>query len=63
MLCMLLKRFGCDTVARKLRIARKLVVFLNDLLWRATHFAFWPRAVKHTVYNIAGWPVVVPVIL
>jgi len=40
MLRVLLEVFQRHSVAAQLRVARKLVVFVNDLLRGATHLAF-----------------------
>ncbi len=53
MLGMLLKVLSCDTVVRQLRIPRKNLVFLDNLLRRSAHLAFGARAVKNTVDDIA----------
>jgi hypothetical protein len=49
---MLLEVFRRDPVARQLRIARKLVVFLDDLLGRAAHLALGAGTVEHSVDDI-----------
>ncbi len=50
---MLLKIFGRHPVSGKLRVARQLVVLVNDLLRRAAYFAFGARTVEYSVYNVA----------
>ena len=50
---MLCKIFSRHTVTRKLRIARKGLVFLDNLLRRATHLAFWTGGIEHAVDDIA----------
>jgi hypothetical protein len=52
MFCMLLEILGRNPVTRQLRIARQLVVFLNDLLRCAAHLALWAGAVKHAIDNV-----------
>lgn len=54
----LLKVLGGDPVAGQLRIARQLVVLVNDLLGRAAHFALRTGTVKDTVYDVAAAVVV-----
>jgi hypothetical protein len=54
MLRVLLEAFGRNAVIAQLRIAGQLIVFFNNLLWRATHFALWPRRVEDTVKNVAS---------
>jgi hypothetical protein len=46
------KVFGSDTVIAQMGVTRQLVIFINDLLRRATHFALGTRTVKHSVHNI-----------
>ena len=42
-----------DAIIRQLGIARQHLIFLDDLLRRATHLALGPRAFKHPVDDIA----------
>ncbi len=53
MLGVLLEILGRHPVARKLRIAGKLVVLVDDLLRRAAHLALGAAAVEHTVDDVA----------
>ena len=53
MLGMLREILGSNPVIRQLRIARQLLIFLDDLLRCAAHFAFGARAVEHTVGDVA----------
>ena len=50
----LLKVFGRYAVIAQLGIAGKLVIFLDNLLRRAAHFAFGARAVEHAVHDVAA---------
>tara|TARA_R110002110_G_scaffold30377_13_gene107681 strand:+ start:377 stop:970 length:594 start_codon:yes stop_codon:yes gene_type:complete len=50
----LLKILCRNTVIGQLRIAGKLIVFLNHLLRRTAHFALRARAVKYAVDDIAA---------
>jgi hypothetical protein len=64
MLSMLGKILGGDAVARQLRVAVQLVVFLDDLLRRAAHLSVRARTVEHAVDDIAtGGTVVVAVLV
>ena len=62
MLCVLLKVFSRNPVVRQLRIARKLIVFIDNLLRRAANLAFWARAVEDAVDDIAYGTVTVRLI-
>lgn len=61
MLGMLLKILCRNPITGKLRITRQLIVFVDDLLWRAAHFAFRAGTIEHAVRDIAHRPVVVTV--
>ncbi|MFT6450863.1 MAG: hypothetical protein ACJA06_000343 [Halocynthiibacter sp.] len=54
MLCVLLEILERHPIIRELRIARKLVIFLDDLLRRTAHFALRARTFEHAVNNIAN---------
>ncbi|GLT09904.1 hypothetical protein GCM10007928_21360 [Sulfitobacter porphyrae] len=54
MLRMLLKVFCRNAVIAQLRVAGKLIVFLNHLLGRAAHLAFGTAAVKDAVDDITA---------
>lgn len=54
MLGMLLKVLSSDPVITQLSISRQLVVFFDDLLRCAAHFAFWTGAVKDTVDDVSA---------
>jgi len=61
MLGMLLKILSRHTVIAQLRITRQLVVFLNDLLRRTTHFSFGTGTVEDPVDYIPDRAVAVDV--
>lgn len=50
----LLEIFGGHAIIAQLRVARQLVVFVDDLLRCAAHFAFGAGTVEHTVHNISA---------
>ena len=52
MLGMLLKVLSRNPVIRQLRIARQLIVLVDNLLRRAAHFTLGPRRIEHTVYDV-----------
>jgi hypothetical protein len=52
-LCVLLEIFCRNPVVGQLRITCQLVVFFNNLLRRAAHFALGARTVEHTIDDIA----------
>jgi len=56
----LLKVFRGDTVIRQLGITRKLVVFLDDLLWRTAHFTFGSGGLENAVDDVSHRTVAVP---
>ena len=47
------KIFGRNPVIRQLTVTGQLLIFFDDLLRRAAHFALGARAVEHTVGDIA----------
>ena len=55
----LLKILCGHAVTGQLRVARKLVVFVDDLLRCAAHFALGARAVEHAVDDVATTPAIV----
>jgi len=57
------KVLGIDAVARKLRIAVQLGVFLDDLLGSAAHLAIRTGAVEHPVDDVAAGRTVVAAVL
>jgi hypothetical protein len=57
---MLLKVFRRDPVIRQLRIARQLVVFVDDLLRRAADFSLGTGRLEHAVDDVADRAVAVP---
>ena len=52
-LCMLREILGRNTITRKLRIARKLLVFVDNLLRCPTYLALGAGTVEHAVGNIS----------
>jgi hypothetical protein len=50
---MLRKVFGGNPIIRSLRVPCQHLIFFDDLLGRATHFAFGARAVENTIDDIA----------
>ena len=54
MLRVLLEIFSCNPVIAQLRIAGQLIVFLDDLLRRAAHFALGARAVENPIHHITN---------
>ena len=59
----LLKVLGGNTVVAQMGITRQLIVFLDDLLRRATHFALGAGTVEHAVDDVAALRLAVAVIL
>jgi hypothetical protein len=45
---------GCHPIARKLRIPRKDVVLLDDLLRCTPHLSLWSGAFKHAVDDVSN---------
>lgn len=53
MLGMLQEALFGNAVVRQLGVACQSQIFFNNLLWRATHFAFGPRRIEDAVNDIA----------